>query len=150
MRRETRSSGPSRTRRVLGGWSRRMLPGEARYVVLLTLLTLVLGVLLWFFPETLPLMLLVVPLVTGSIVLSPRRLPWFVVYVLAVLAIVSPRYFMTTRVLISIAVFFGLGLLVMVVSYGRTRLGVGGLRGESMLVDLRDRILSQGRIPPRP
>ena len=32
-------------------------------------------------------------------------------------------------------------------SFRRARLGVGGRQGESMLVDLRDRILSQGRHP---
>ena len=104
MRSRTRSLTPTRTRRALGGWARRMLPGEARDLVLLSLLTLVLGVLLWFFPVVLPLMLLVVPLVIGSVFLSPRRLPWFVVYVLLVLAVVAPRQpILSTRVLIATA-----------------------------------------------
>jgi serine phosphatase RsbU (regulator of sigma subunit) len=38
----------------------------------------------------------------------------------------------------------------MLTSFRRTQLGVTGLRGESMLVDLRDRILSQGMLPPLP
>ncbi len=45
---------------------------------------------------------------------------------------------------------FVMGLIVLVTSYRRTQLGVGGLRGESMLVDLRDRILTQGGIPSLP
>jgi hypothetical protein len=148
---ETRRRVPTRTRRAIDGWSRRMLPGEARYVVWLVLLTLGLGVLLWFLPGYTPLMLLVVPLLLASILLSPRRLPWFVVFLLLVLATVSPKQApVTPRIAIGIAVLFALGLIVMVLSYRRTRLGVGGLRGESMLVDLRDRILSQGRIPPLP
>ena len=128
-----------------------MPASEARYVVLLVLLVLVLGVLLWAVPHYTPLMLLVVPLLLGSILLSPRRLPWFVVYLLLVLAITAPRQpSLSPRILIGIGVLFGLGLIVMVISYRRTRLGVAGLRGESMLVDLRDRILSQGRIPALP
>ena len=43
-----------------------------------------------------------------------------------------------------------IGLIVLVTSFRRTRLGVAGLRGESMFVDLRDRILTQGTIPPLP
>jgi len=149
--RDTRAASPRRVRRALSGWSRSMPRSEARSVTWLVPLVAVLGVLLWTLPEYTPLMMLVVPLLLASIWLSPRRLPWFVVYLLLVLAIVAPRQpVLTPRVLIGIAVLFGLGLIVMVLSYRRTRLGVAGLRGESMLVDLRDRILSQGRIPELP
>ena len=40
--------------------------------------------------------------------------------------------------------------IVLLTSFRRSRLGVAGVRGESMLVDLRDRILSQGGIPTLP
>jgi len=42
------------------------------------------------------------------------------------------------------------GLIIMLTSFRRTRLGVAGTQGESMLVDLRDRIQQQGRVPQMP
>ena len=42
------------------------------------------------------------------------------------------------------------GFIILMTSFRRTRLGVGGTQGESMLVDLRDRIQSQGGIPDLP
>ncbi|MBV9831692.1 MAG: serine/threonine-protein phosphatase, partial [Marmoricola sp.] len=49
----------------------------------------------------------------------------------------------------AIVVFF-VALLMMVTSFRRSRLGVSGPRGESMLVDLRDRISKQGNLPDLP
>ena len=42
------------------------------------------------------------------------------------------------------------GFIILLTSFRRTRLGVAGAHGESMLVDLRDRIQSQGTIPTLP
>jgi serine phosphatase RsbU (regulator of sigma subunit) len=47
-------------------------------------------------------------------------------------------------------VIFLIGLIILVSSFRRTRLGVAGVRGESMLVDLRDRIYNQARMPQLP
>jgi serine phosphatase RsbU (regulator of sigma subunit) len=44
-------------------------------------------------------------------------------------------------------VLFVLCFIVLLTSFRRTRLGVAGMLGESMLVDLRDRILQQGGVP---
>jgi len=41
-------------------------------------------------------------------------------------------------------------LIVLVMSRERVRLGVRGTRGESMLFDLRERLLAQGRVPELP
>ncbi len=54
------------------------------------------------------------------------------------------------RVVVGVTSIFGLGLIVLLGSFRRSRLGVAGLMGESMFVDLRDRILKQGRIPSLP
>ncbi len=43
-----------------------------------------------------------------------------------------------------------MGLVVLTTGLRRSRLGVTGTAGESMLVDLRDRILTQGTIPDLP
>ena len=51
------------------------------------------------------------------------------------------------RIIASVVVLFLAGLIILVMSFRRTRLGVAGAQGESMLVDLRDRIQSQSHIP---
>jgi len=100
----------------------------------------------WF-----PLAALTIPLLLGSQLLGPRTLSWFVVFVMAMLVIAASRQRTITDVdAAAIGVYFLLGLLILVVSFRRSWLGVGGFRGESMLVDLRDRILSQGGMPALP
>ena len=44
----------------------------------------------------------------------------------------------------------GLAVLVIVLSVRRRQIAIGPMRGQSMLVDLRDRILAQGEIPVLP
>jgi len=99
--------------------------------------------------------ILLVPLVLASLFLGPRQLSWFCVLDLtAVLAsLVAARQAPGSISAVqagSVLVMFVLGLIVLLSSFRRARLGVAGLRGESMLVDLRDRILSQGRLPALP
>ena len=48
------------------------------------------------------------------------------------------------------AVTFAIALLIMVTSFRRSRLGVSGPLGESMFIDLRDRISKQGNLPDLP
>ncbi len=57
---------------------------------------------------------------------------------------------LTSRTLGAAAVQFVIGGIVILASMRRSRLGVAGIRGESMFVDLRDRILNQGTIPDLP
>ena len=90
-------------------------------------------------------------MVVGSLVLGPRQLPWFVVFVLLLLAVLVPQQpDITQRIAVTVLVVFAIGFIILLSSFRRSRLGVAGLRGESMLVDLRDRILKQGRIPALP
>ena len=49
-----------------------------------------------------------------------------------------------------IVIIFVLGLLVLLSSFRRSRLGVAGIQGEQMFVDLRDRISTQGNLPDLP
>jgi serine phosphatase RsbU (regulator of sigma subunit) len=49
-----------------------------------------------------------------------------------------------------IVIAFVVGLIVLVSSFRRSRLGVAGSLGESMLVDLRERISKQGILPALP
>lgn len=122
-------------------------------VELITLVvgTLLLGAVLAAWPTLTPLNLIVIPMVLGSLVLGPRELPWFVVFLLAVFALgVMRQETYTTRTIGAILVIFALGLIVMLNSFRRSRLGVAGVQGESMFVDLRDRIQRQGQLPDLP
>ena len=136
--------------RRLGRALDRVLPRGSRILVLLVVSTVLIGVAIWFLPLYAPLVTLLVPLVVSSLVLGPRQLPWFVVFVLLVLAVVTPSQEISPRVVIAVIIMFSLGLFILVSSFRRSQLGVGGLQGEQMFVDLRDRILRQGGIPDLP
>lgn len=149
--RQRRRSGTRAFRRTYDRWNRWVTESGTRSLVWLVLATIGIGLTLYFVPVYAPLMLLVVPLVVSSLLLGPRQLPWFVVFVLLVLAVISPRQpEMTPRVLVGICLVFLIGLYILLTSFRRSHLGVAGARGESMLVDLRDRILKQGGIPALP
>jgi hypothetical protein len=128
----------------------RVVPRGSRTLVALVLATLAIGLSIWLFPDAAPLVTLVVPLVVSSLMLNPRQLPWFVVFVLAVVAVVVPEQDINIRVVLTVVIMFGLGFLVLLSSFRRSRLGVAGIQGEQMFVDLRDRILRQGGIPALP
>ena len=77
--------------RARRSWTRLARRGAyARPIWWLSELTLVMAVLVWVDPHLWPLNLLVLPLVLGSLWLDPRELPWFVVFLLAVLAVLVP------------------------------------------------------------
>ena len=127
------------------------MPPGSRVLVMLGLLTLALGLVIWQVPGQTSLTILMFPLVLANLVLGPRQLPWFVVYVLLVLAVVVPlNRDIEAHVAVEVVVMFSLGFLILVSSFRRSQLGVGGLQGEQMFVDLRDRILRQGGIPDLP
>ncbi len=99
-----------------------------------------------------PSTVLLLPMFIGSLWLGPRTLPWFVVFVCACFCVllldqpvISLRTISQGRV-----VTFAIALLIMVTSFRRSRLGVSGPLGESMFVDLRDRISKQGNLPELP
>lgn len=105
----------------------------------------------WAYPEDVPLTLLILPMLLGSLNLGPRHLPWFVVFLLVLLvALLTRQEDITSRVVGGVGVLFAAGFIILLTSFRRTRLGVAGAQGELMLVDLRDRIQSQGQIPSLP
>ena len=136
---------------MLGAGVDRLIPYGSRILMTLVAVTVVAGLAIWQLPDYVPLVTLMVPLVVSSLMLGPRQLPWFVVFLLLVLTLVAPSQTdRSARVVATVVIVFSLGLLVLLSSFRRSRLGVGGLQGESMFVDLRDRILRQGRIPDLP
>lgn len=145
------SAGISRLRRARFTLTRFARSGDTRLVVLLTAVSLAIAGAIALWPTVLPVALLAVPLVFGHLNLGPRQLPWFVVITLFGLALVTPRLPpMTVDLMLQILVVFTLGLIILLSSFRRSRLGVAGARGESMLVDLRDRINRQGGLPDLP
>lgn len=117
----------------------------------LVLLAAVLAGLQMGFPNAFPITAMVLPMLLGSLFLGPRQLPWFVIYVLALMVVGMLRIeTLTVRIIGGVTVMYLAGLIIMLTSFRRTRLGVAGTQGESMLVDLRDRIQMQGRVPPMP
>ena len=128
----------------------RLVPRGSRTLVLLVVATLLIGVAIWLFDRYVPLVTLLVPMVLSSLVLGPRQLPWFVLFVLLVLALVVPSQDINVRIALTVVIIFSLGFVVLLSSFRRSRLGVAGIQGEMMFVDLRDRILRQGGIPDLP
>ncbi|GAB6983700.1 PP2C family protein-serine/threonine phosphatase [Nocardioides pyridinolyticus] len=129
----------------------RGVPPARRTLVWLVGLTVVITATALIWPQYIPLTALLVPLLLGSLLLSPRHLPWFVVFLMVALMLCIARLVaVNARTVFAIGVLFLLCFIVLVTSFRRTRLGVGGAMGESMLVDLRDRILKQGGVPALP
>lgn len=125
--------------------------GHRRALVLLVAATLLLGVSTVVWPERVPLNTLTVPMVVSTLLLRPRELAGYATYALVVLALaVSQQDEFTPRIWASVGTYTLIGLLVLVVSLRRARLGVAGAEGEAMLVDLRDRLQAQGRPPVLP
>jgi len=149
-----RLAGTSLSRAMSRGWSRglrRIRESELDIVLFLGALCLLCGVAQYTL-DAVPLTALVIPMVIGNLLLSPRTLPWLVVLALAVLVVVvaATPSLLDNRRVGGIVVIFLIGMIILVSSFRRTRLGVAGSRGESMLVDLRDRIQGQARLPSLP
>jgi hypothetical protein len=130
---------------------REMSVSDRPALVFLVLLTLscTLGGLVY--PDFIPSTVLLVPMFVGSLWLGPRSLPWFIVFVcgcFCVLLVDQPT--VSLRAIARAAVTFAIALLIMATSFRRSRLGVSGPMGESMFVDLRDRISKQGNLPELP
>lgn len=102
-------------------------------------------------PVDVPFTALMVPLLVGSLLLSPREMPWFLAWMSLMLALsVALQPERTARIIGASGIQALMILIVLAVSVRRSRLGVGGMLGESMFVDLRDRLLDQGRVPDLP
>lgn len=131
---------------------RRTHEADVSWSFALALFTVLLGYAIFSWQLVVPLSALIVPLVVGNLMLGPRSLPWFVVFTMGVLVVcvsATPNL-LDTRRIGGIVTTFLVGLIILVSSFRRSRLGVAGSRGESMLVDLRDRISKQSLIPELP
>jgi Stage II sporulation protein E (SpoIIE) len=126
---------------------------EAERTSLLTLLIVVLaiGAASWSFGATnVPVSVLLLPIMVSALTLSLRGvgLLMFAVAVVAGLE-VADLGFTTSRVIALCVIVIG-GTLAAWVAVARQRVGGLGLRGESMLLELRDALRDQGRLPVLP
>ena len=148
------SARPARNSQLRRNWRmilRRSLPPQTRMVVLLALCTVAFTALILARPMIFPLTMLMIPLLLGSLLLGPRQLPWFVVFVLVMLMLsLTNQPELPPRTVMAVTIFFILGFIILLTSFRRSRLGVAGVLGDSMLVYLRDRILWQCGMPVLP
>ena len=96
---------------------------------------------------------LMVPLLLSDVLLSPRRVPAFTGFLLAVLVVETflefPDRIHGSRWVTALIVV-AMALIVLVTALHRSRLGVRGVTGDSMLLDLKERINRHGEIPELP
>lgn len=145
---------PARTPRWRRSWRlflRRGLSTETRIALVLAVVVVVITVAVAIWPMQMPFTALMLPLLVASVLLGPRTLPWFVIFLMVMLAVtLTQQVEVSARILSATLVQVAMGLVVLAASVRRSALGVAGLRGESMFIDLRDRILTQGGIPDLP
>ena len=147
---------PSAPELLRRGWNRavrRFHENQLSWILGLCVASVLIGVAMSVWDDVIPVGALVIPLVVANIVLGPRTLPWFVIFVFGVLVVAVATTASTsldTRRVGGIVIEFIVGLVILVSSFRRSSLGVAGSRGEEMLVDLRDRISKQGQLPVLP
>lgn len=141
-----------RPREAVFRWLREHDRGVFAMLVIWTLLG---AVLVFIYPTWVTTSVFMVALLLTDILLPPRRVPAFVGFLLVVVltesalevafhgAVLPARY-------VNIAVVLLMAGIVLAVAWRRAQLGVAGLTGDAILVDLKDRISRQGLIPALP
>jgi hypothetical protein len=102
---------------------------------------------------------LFIPLLLGDMWLSPRRVPPFGAFLVVVLALTTwVEYWLVldepepvpSRRWVTLGLLLVGVAIVVAVATRRNRLGVGGLTGDAILLDLQTQISRQGVLPPLP
>ncbi|WP_157514751.1 PP2C family protein-serine/threonine phosphatase [Nocardioides sp. J54] len=131
---------------------RRWLTSDRGTALLLGGFSTAVLVLMAVLPDDVPLALVFLPIVLAVLLLGNSVLPWYATWMLAALTVAAfLQDSWSARTIVGLVVMYAVTLVVLVVTVRRRGgLGVARQRGESMLVDLRDRILAQGEIPQLP
>jgi Stage II sporulation protein E (SpoIIE) len=146
-----RSSAQPAPRHLVRRFARRGAYQDTKLLLVLVALlaAIIAAVAVW--PDGMPITTLMVPLLLSSLLLNPRLLPWFVLFVMVALFVSLPlQNSLSGKTYGSVGIQVLMCLIVLAASLRRSRLGVAGAMGESMFVDLRDRILQQGGVPALP
>jgi Stage II sporulation protein E (SpoIIE) len=129
---------------------RRVFPSSAFLLLALVLLTVALGLASVQVPQWVPTGSFVLVLVIGGFLLRPRDLLLLLIVLAAGLVwmneALAPAGVNKGVVVVLVAV----AIVMWVVVLSRARLGLQGTLGETMLVDLRDRLRAQGELPALP
>src|SRR6516162_3731701 len=135
--------------RAVSGWvSRQLITGNRRLALVLAVVTAFISIAAvhvsqsWFSPG-----LLILPVLAGGLLLWPRALRILFVLIAAGLAndVIEDKAgpgLVLTIVVTAVAAY--------VLSQTREKLGMLGLRGEAMLIELRDQLRAQGTLPELP
>jgi hypothetical protein len=123
--------------------------------LLLVAWTLVSAVLVYRYSQWVTTSVFMVALLLTDILLPPRRVPEFVTLLVFAVAAESALELAQKGSLpdaryVNVAVVVLMAGIVLAVAWRRAQLGVAGLTGDAMLVDLKDRISRQGLIPALP
>jgi len=141
---------PGRRRRRLSSLLASSHPDRLMFAGLFLFATLV-GVAMQVVPDLVGVTTIALPLVMGGLFLGPRPLPWFIIYNLVLLTLALPKVpQFNGRAVFTTVVLFLLAFIIMLASFRRSRLGIAGSMGESMLAELSDRIQGQGVLPDLP
>jgi hypothetical protein len=100
--------------------------------------------------RTWPVSAQLVPIVLGSLVLSIRQLWVLTIVDLAAAVFVVSQTAVDFRRIAGLCAVAACVALVLLGAHGRRRLGVESAQSSSMLIDLRDRLVSQSRLPALP
>ena len=123
---------------------------EATWLVALIVMTLACVPLTWELREEWPLSGYVIPLLLAMNVLSFPRLVVLEVVLAACMGESLMLITVTPLRLVGLGVVLLAAIIVTLHVRSRARLGLLPLRGDSMLVDLRDRLASQSKLPVLP
>jgi hypothetical protein len=116
----------------------------------LVVATLLIGFGTTHYPQWVPPASVVVVILIGGFTLSPRSLVLLLAVVAGELAWLIGHNGLESVRPGNLVVVATTAIVVLLVARSRARLGVQGMRGESMLVDLRDRLRAQGELPELP
>jgi Stage II sporulation protein E (SpoIIE) len=134
--------------RVRGLVRRQFLTRNRRLALVLAIVVVAIGAaavrvsVSWFSPGV-----MILPLLAGGLLLWPRALRVLIAAIGAALAYDAAYDKAGPGIIATIAVT---AVFADALARARAKLGVQGLRGDQMLIDLRDRIRSQGRLPELP
>lgn len=135
---------------LTGSLIRRARRSHALATVVLLALAVTLGALALSGSRQVPISALLVPLLLGGMLLSFR---WLVVLTFLCLGMAAYRVSDPALAMPRVGLILVFGIAAWVVLAGgkvRSRLGVQGTRGESMLIELRDILTRQGELPDLP
>ena len=152
IRRRRRALFQRAGRRLSRLWGPLREQSAATVMALLCGVVLAVAIFQWQHTSALPAVGIFSPLIVlAGLFLRPVAAGFFFAYVSLAAVVALYRAPTTTRV--SIIAFFGqlvvMGVMLWI-SRSRDRLGVTGIRGESMFVDLRDRLRRGGQLPTMP